>query len=228
MLFEAVVADIGEDRYRAACEEAWRTAAGTGRCGGARTFPGAIEQVPHEFADAWWSGDATLSERLGMGLRLYAEMPCYANTIQLRAFYGEYGEDDRLRLWDAYRSWLACADDRLADPVAYSLWVDFFEDEATVLDAWQEVTRRDVAPWQRRTERVLQVAGPVPWPCKEEFFAQVIDDPRLHPAVFRALVGSAFDMTGRLGGSAREWLERLVLPADTPDLPALRARLRAP
>ena len=130
-------------------------------------------------------------------------------------------------LWDAYRAWLAADDDRLADPVAHSLWVDFFEDEATVQEAWREVTRRDVAPWERRIARVLQVAGPVPWALKAPLLDELAGDPRQHHAVFRALAGSAFDPSATSGRAPRALLDRLALPDDTPDLAALRARLAA-
>lgn len=219
---------MGEERYRDACAWAWETASGAGRCGGLRSWPGRLDEVPHEFAHAWWHSDASLTERLEMGLRLYREMPCYANTMELKSFYGEFGPEDRRMFWDAYRAALDCDDDRLADPVAYSLWVDFFEDPSTVHEAWRETTWRGTEPWERRVARVLDVAGPVPWASKEELFEQLGDQSRWHGPIFRALFGSAFDVYGQIGASARDWLDRLGLAPDTPDLAALRARLAAP
>ena len=225
MLFDELVATVGPQRYREACERAWQTAAGTGRCGGQRSWAGDLHAVPPQFADAWWHAEASIAERLQMGLRLYADMPCYANTVALHGFYREFGDAERRALWDAYRQWLSGEDDRLADPVAHSLWVDFFEDETTVARAWHEVTRRDLAPWERRVARVLQVAGPVPWAVKHPLLDELAGDPRMHGPVFRALAGSAFDLLGDLGPGARALAERLALPEDTPDLAALRARL---
>ena len=171
----------------------------------------------------------SLAERLQMALRLYSEMPCYANTVVLHGFYREFDETQRRVLWDAYRTWLSAEDDRLADPVAHSLWVDFFEDETTVEEAWREATRQDVAPWERRVARVLQVAGPVPWALKAPLLDELAGgDARHHHAVFRALAGSAFDHLGDLGPEAAGLLERLALPDGTPDLAALRARLALP
>jgi hypothetical protein len=225
VLFDELVAKVGPRRYREACEHAWQTAAGVGRCGGLRTFAGDLHAVPPEFGDAWWDAGASLGERLQMAVALYADMPCYANLIALHGFYGEFDAVQRRLLWDAYRAWLTSEDDRLADPAAHSLWVDFFEDDATVAEAWREVTRRDLAPSQRRVERVLQVAGPVPWGLKAELLDELAADPRQHHAVFRALVGSAFDPFGDLGPNAATLLHRLVLVDDAPDLAALRARL---
>lgn len=225
MLFDELVAEVGPQRYAGACEWAWQTAARTGRCGGARSWPGSLEGVPQEFGDAWWSDAASLGERLDMGLRLYREMPCYANTVALHGFYREFGAAERRRLWDAYRAALDAEDDRLADPISYSLWVDFFEDPATVEQAWRETSRRDVDPWERRLARVLEIAGPVPWALKEELFEALVPEPRWHPAILRALAGSAFDVFGALDPAAGAWLARLALPDDTPDLAALRACL---
>ncbi len=228
VLFEKLVAQVGAERYAAACAWAWGTAAGTGRCGGARSFPGSLETVPGEFGDAWWDAGASLGERLRMGLALYRAMPCYANTVQLHGFYGEFSPEDRERLWRAYRAALEDPDDRLADPVAYSLWVDFFEDAATVEEAWhQATTAGEGERWERRITRVLDVAGPVPWALKDELFAGLCEQPRLQRAIYRAIAGSAFDVFGKLGPSAGRWLEQLDLPADTPDLAPLRARVGA-
>jgi hypothetical protein len=222
VLFDDLVAKVGPRRYRAACEHAWQTAAGVGRCSGLRTFAGDLQAVPTEFADAWWNADASLDDRLQMALRLYADMPCYANTIALHGFYGQFDAAQRRLLWDAYRDWLASEDDRLADPAAHSLWVDFFEDEATVQEAWREVSRRDGVAWERRLARVLQVCGPVPWRVKFGLLDELAADPRLHHAVFRAVAGSAFDSFGDVGPDAGALLDRLVLPDDTPDLAAAR------
>ena len=95
MLFDELVAKVGPQRYREACERARATAAGTGRCGGARSFPGDLQVAPAAFADAWWRADAPLHERLATALRLYADMPCYANTIALHDFHREFGDEER-------------------------------------------------------------------------------------------------------------------------------------
>ncbi|HVF76759.1 MAG TPA: hypothetical protein VNA28_00555 [Solirubrobacteraceae bacterium] len=147
MLFEELVAQVGEERYSRACEIAWSTGAGTGRCSAQRSWPGDLELVPHEFADAWWHDDEPLLERLQMGLRLYRDMPCYASTMELKSFYEHFGTEEKLVLWEALRAVLDSDDDRLADPMTYALWVDFFEDVRTVEEAWHETTRRDREPW---------------------------------------------------------------------------------
>ena len=220
-----MVEKVGRDRYDRACECAWQTAAGTGGYDQAPEWPDGLADVPHELSDGWYVPDVSLNERLEMGLRLYREMPCYANTMPLKDFYGEFELSERNRMWQAYRDALDSEDDRLADPIAYSLWVDFFEDQQTVDDAWHETTRRDGASWNRRLARVLRVAGPVPWKLKAALFDLLISDVAWHAHLFEAIKGSAFDAYGQIEPEASDWLQRLELGPDIADLAAVRDRL---
>lgn len=225
MLFEEWVERVGRDQYVRACELAWRTPVGTGGPDTAPKWPEWLAVVPHDFADAWHVTDTSLGERLDMGLRLYRAMPCYANTMPLKSFYERFGPLEREQLWNAYRSALASEHGQLAEPIAYSLWVDFFEDQQTVNDAWSQTTRRDAEPWARRVGRVLGVAGPVPWGLKAVLFEQLIGDVAWHPRIYDALKGSAFDYYGQVDPSARDWLERLELAPAPPDHLVVRERL---
>ncbi len=205
MRLEELIAREGRDRYRQACAWAWRTAAGTGH-GEPHGWPDGLDDLPHALADAWYDDAVPLPERVDAAIRLYREMPCYANTIGFKHFYEDLAAPERERLWAEYRDALDDEDDRRADPVAYSLWVDFFEDQGTVEDAWREMT---VEPHGKRLERVLAAAGPVPWALKEALFERLIRDPSWHPHIRDAIDASAGDVYGRLGPSAPEWLRRL-------------------
>jgi hypothetical protein len=181
--------------------------------------------VPHDLADVWHEG-GSIGERLRLALRFYDDMPCYANTMYLKHGYAEFGPPEKAAFWGAYRAALDAVDDRLADPVCYSLWVDFFEDLETVGEAWRETTRRVRAPFDRRLQRVLMNAGPVPWMFKDELFGRLCVDQAWHLSIYGALLGSAFDAYGQLeAASARAWLTRIVVPPDTPHLGALQDRL---
>ena len=225
--YEQWVTRIGEERYREACGWAWRTAAGTGSDSAASSepWPRSLEDVPHDLADVWHEGGST-AERLRLALRFYDDMPCYANTMYLKHGFEEFGPAEKATFWDAYRAALDAVDDRIADPVGYSLWVDFFEDPETVREAWLETTRRDGAPFDRRLRRVLMNAGPVPWTLKDELFGQLCDRQEWHLSIYGALLGSAFDAYGQLDAtSARAWLTRISVPADTPQMDSLQERL---
>jgi hypothetical protein len=221
--FEALVATVGRERYDEACRRAWQTAAGIGT----RPEPAPlVDDVPHELSDLWFDESTTLSVKLDLALRVYGDMPSYATLMYLKSFYDDLDVELRERLWTAFRAALESDDRRIADPVAYSLWVDFFEDQSTVDEAWSAMTRRGGARWERRMGRVLDAAGPVPWPHKEALFEELAGDASWHPHILVALVGSAFDVYGQLDvRAARRWVRRLRVSDDAPGLKELRAKL---
>ncbi|HEX2084285.1 MAG TPA: hypothetical protein VHF89_01270 [Solirubrobacteraceae bacterium] len=192
-------------------------------------WPDDLGDVPHEIDDLlWYEGDAPAQERMAVALELYRAMPCYANLMGIKLVYDDLPRDVRDTLWAEVRAHLAQPDDRLAEPVAYSLFVDFYEDPSTVHEAWaQTATTEPLEP--RRIERVLDSSGPVPFALKEPLYAQLANEPRWHPHIFRSLVRSALDVYGDLDEErARGWLARLDLPPDTPGLDPLRAALKLP
>jgi hypothetical protein len=227
LTFEALVARVGRDRYDQACRWAWQTAAGTGS---RRERPASpepqLEDVPHDLADLWFEDGISLSTKLDLALRVYAEMPGYATLMYVKSHYEDLDGELRDRLWTVFRAALESDDRRVADPVAYCVWVDFFEDQSTVDEAWIALTPRRGATWERRIERVLDAAGPVPWPHKEALFEELAGDSSWHPHILGALIGSAFDVYGQMDvHAARRWLGRLRLRRDEPGLKELRERL---
>ncbi len=95
-------------------------------------------------------------------------MPCYAGTMPFKWHVDDLAPADRERLYEGYADALDGDDERLAETVSYSLWVDFFEDQTTVTDAWEALIAG--AP-DRRIERLLSISGPVPWALKAPWFA---------------------------------------------------------
>ncbi|MEU4331050.1 hypothetical protein [Nonomuraea dietziae] len=143
-------------------------------------------------------------------------------------------------LWAAYRRRLEAS--RPAEPITYSLWVDWFEDRATAAAAFGEVLGDEVEtlrahgrldeltvdPLFRRARRVLEISGPVPWETKHPVYQAVAALPELHPALFTGLLGSYHDVYGSLEPEAAlALLRRLDLPQDTTHLASLRAVLEA-
>ncbi|MGW1995989.1 hypothetical protein [Embleya sp. NPDC001921] len=137
--------------------------------------------------------------------------------------------------WAGYRARLEAEREYAA--VGYSLWVDWFEDRGTVERAFAEVLGNDLdrlgraaedGPLFRRARRVLECSGPVPWPLKYPVYQAAAARPELHPALFQGLRGSYGDVHGSLDTAAGlALLDRLRLPADTPDVERLRTVLAA-
>jgi hypothetical protein len=193
--YEELVERIGPERYRAACDLAWNGPEG-------EMWPDDLGDVPGELAGLWEHDDA-----LELGLRLLREMPCYGTASCIKTAYGDLGRAERARLWEAYRAALDSGPERLSAAVEYSLWVDFFEDQSTVTETWREMTRD---PTDRRLERLLEAAGPVPWNLKERLFEPLVRDPRWHPFIRAALDASASEYYGKNDAKAAErWRRRI-------------------
>jgi hypothetical protein len=221
---------VGASRYAAARERAWRTAAGTGRGTAAPTAArdaddDLLASVASDLADwTWYASARPEAERLALGLALYRDLPSYAVLLYSTGAYRGFAGEIRARFWSAFRALLADADDRLAAPVAYALWCDYFEDAATVQDAWRGIDPATLAG--RALERLLDVAGPVPWALKAPLYERLLPDAAWHRAIFRSLLFSRFDAYGQIDApEALALLNRLRLPGATPGLGELRVGL---
>lgn len=226
---DKLVAAVGEDRFARACEWAWATAAGTGRSSEDDTdtrWPRDVTDVPHELEDLVWD-EGPWTERLELAFELYREMPCYATLMYTRHHFPDWDDDAMKRFWDEYRSLLSHDDDRLADPVSYSLWCNYFEDPDSVEAAWSALTSPGRL-FERGMQRVLEVSGPVPYELKAPVYDRLVKDRSWHPFIFRSLLASAFDVFGKIDAkAARKVLARLSLARTTPGLVELTQELEA-
>jgi hypothetical protein len=214
-----LVAAVGEHRFRRACGWASRYAAGI--FPPAQTvfesidkWPTDVTDVPHELSDLVWESKGSWLARVELAFQLYRAMPCYATLMYGKNHFSEWDGSTKKYFWDQYRSLLSDADDRLGDPVAYSLWCDYFEDPDTVEEAWAALASPHVLS-ERGLERILEVSGPVPYAFKAELCGR-LENTRWHPFIFRSLHRSAFDVCGQIdANAAREVLSTLSLPQPT-------------
>jgi hypothetical protein len=117
--------------------------------------------------------------------------------------------------------------DRLADPIAYSLWCDYFEDPASVEEAWTAVAAPGAVS-ARGLQRVLNVSGPVPYDLKVPIYERLVGSTHWHPFIFRSLLYSAFDVYGQIDArAARKLLDKLSLSKTTEGLNELREKVDA-
>ncbi|WP_354697234.1 hypothetical protein DSM112329_02860 [Paraconexibacter sp. AEG42_29] len=223
MLYENIVQRVGRERYERACLVAQAADASYGKEVDTREpWPDNLEEVPHEVSDLWFETGVAFDERLAAGLRALREMPCYATTMYMTAFFHEMTPGQQERLWDAYREALEASEPARACTVGYSLWVDYFEDASTSGQAFTQMTapggKRDV-----RIEPVLAIAGPAPWSEKRRLFQALIPEPRWHAPILRAISGSLFDAYGGVGDDVAEVLAQLSLHDAHPGLEQARA-----
>ena len=220
-----LIETVGADRFASACDWAWSTAAGCGLENEpeeiALDIPGDPARVPHEIAEHLWFGsDTDLGECLHLALDVYDRMPCYATLSYIRHFAAQFEAADLGMVWNSYRRWLEGPDDRLADPVAYSLVKDFFPSREFVAEAWRALSTLE-QPRVRRLKRLLRISGPVPYRLKAELYARLMNDPRWHPSILESLK-SRSDIDA---AEAEEILGKLCFSDDAPELDPTRERL---
>ncbi|HEX6340337.1 hypothetical protein [Umezawaea sp.] len=185
-------------------------------------------EVAHDWTDKALE-DPGLDDvgRVRVALGLLDLLDQYAVTMYLKTTPLS-PEADAL-FWEAYRRRLEAP--ASAEPVTYSLWVDWFEDPLTAEGAFAEVVARpdDLADGPlRRNRRVLAVSGPVPWRAKRAVYEAAATVPELHLALFHGLLGSRYDVYGDLDApQALALLRRLDLPEGTANVDVLREELEA-
>jgi hypothetical protein len=220
MTREDIVELVGRNRYEAECAMARSDASRADYGRGA----GASLTIPHEIEEALWDGPAAWSEKLSQFFEIYDEMPSYAHLMYVQQRFGDFDPEARRVWWSEVRARLNCADSALREPLLYSLWCDFFEDDVLVTEAWAALTGPDAT--EKSLRAILPISGPVPFDLKQEIYRRLIDDAAWHLPIFESLLGSAFDVSGKIDqDSARLILRELRLPSDLAGLDRLRAQL---
>ena len=231
-MLRELVEKVGPRRFERACEWAWATAARTGRSAGTHDpdsrWPDDVVGVPHELADEIWDeGAASWSDRIALAFELYRAMPCYATLMYMDDYFSDWDEAERELFWKQYRVLLSHDDERVANPVAYSLWCHYLEDPASVEEAWRTLAAPGALS-DLGLRRLLEASGPVPYDLKLPVYERLLPERHWHPHLFRSLLASAFDVYGKIDPRrARQLLRKLALPRHTEGLEELISRLDA-
>jgi hypothetical protein len=220
MTREDIVELVGRDRYETECAIARSDASRADYGRGA----GASLTIPHEIDEALWDGAGSWSEKVSHFFEIYDEMPAYTHLMYVQSRFRDFDPEARSAWWNEIRARLNGLDSALRGPLLYSLWCDFFEDDVLVSEAWAALTGSDATETSLRA--VLPISGPVPFDLKQELYRHLIDDASWHIPIFESLLGSAFDVLGKIDrDSAGRILRKLRLPSDLPGLDDLRAKL---
>lgn len=218
---DRLIEQVGRDEFDRAAHAAWSSAARTGRSSQARLDEETARRlfgVADDLAAAIWAFDAPESARVSLLADLYRRLPCSSVLFAIAVhYYAKMSVEGRGLLWERFRVLLDSADDRLADPIAYYLWAQFFEDPDRVLveEVWRHLV--DGQPQDRALRRVLEYSGPVPVDLKDELVSRVICDPAWHRSIFQALVDSRTAVYGKWeAGWAQAVFDRLREPQFPP------------
>lgn len=227
LTLDALIGIVGRAAFDDACREA-----------SSSTNESIASNVPRELSDRlWYAGSEALADRLTIAVELYRRMPCYANLMYWR--YRDFDAQTRGQMWAANRDLVGHPDAAVAEPIAYSLWVDYFEDSSTMERAWSEVSGPQ-EPRRPRLERVLAASGPVAWPLKSPLYQALAEEGGWDDPIVAGLYGSCVDIYGSIDReAARGVVRRLRRPTkgdvyrvltralEDPDLPAIAADRRS-
>ena len=218
-----VIRKVGEQTYLDACASARRDAARSDY-GRGMGWGEPLADIPHQVTDLIWDGDWPWRDKLRLFFEIYDDMPAYGHLMYVPHHYSHFSQADNQEWWAGVRARLASGDPALAQPLAYSLWCDFFEHPDRVEQAWSELSGESVPEPALRI--VLLSSGPVPYPLKRRVYDRLIADPGWHGAIFQSLLNSAFDVFGQIDArDACELLTRLRPGPDTEQLATLRDKL---
>lgn len=193
---EHLIEQVGEERFAVARDWAWRTAATTGH--GWPEEPDAASETWHELVAPIWYPEGEPPpwvERLRLLFLLYREVPCYAVLSESWPFSSQWDAAARKLFWTEYRALLSDPDDRLAEPVAYTLWCQYFEGSETVADAWAEMARPSELS-ERGMQRLLESCGPVPFELKKTLYNTLLEEPHWWKWIRLSLMHSENDFFG--------------------------------
>lgn len=217
-----LVREVGEEVFRQASSEARKAAPKTGK---GFVTTGFSSNIPHEISDSIWESDSSPEEQLEATLWFYEEMPCYGWLMYISLYFNDLAESGQQRLLEKYAQYLSSDDDAVAEPAAYSLWCDFFENVDRVRGTWGALLSG--SPNDLLVRRILESSGPVPFDLKEELYERLLPHERWHPWIFKSLLHSHSDVYGEIDKvRAKAILGRLRVPETIEHFGVLKEALK--
>lgn len=166
-------------------------------------------------------------QRIDTLLSVFETFPHYTSSSHL---FLTFSQDDDLsgeakeKLWDGIIRQLTIKNENIREPMEYVLWVDFFEDQNTCEESWLALTSRASASFA--LDRLLIIAGPVPYKLKQPFYERCADDRSRHAILAQSLAHSVNDVYGKIDKTdAKKYLRILELPHENEYFSFLRERL---
>ena len=180
-----------------------------------------------DISDNVWDSAMTNSKKITLGFQLYEIFPSYYHF--LTPFYRGISnkeiidQNEKEMIWQHFMKYLA-SKKYYADPVEYVLWVDFFEDEATVRETWQGLINNYTE--KSSLLRLLEAAGPVPFDLKEPLYKNLLADMETHETIYNSLLFSAYDVFGKIDKTkALDILAMLKIDTKTENYKLLKEKL---
>ncbi len=195
----------------------------------ATSLPSKTLDLFEALSNSVWQSDREIAEKIQLGFMLFDLFPNYSHF--LTPFY-DIIESKELKandlkdgIWKSFVAYLE-SENYYATPVSHLLWVDFFENPDTVLEAWQGLMNQKQT--KQSVARLIKCAGPVPFELKVPLYKKMLKDASLHESIFYSLLFSALDENGGIDKNlARAILIKLKIKTNTAEYRLLKSRLSA-
>lgn len=191
----AIIQYIGADTYAREARRATELAPYTG---GPRRDMIYDSDIPYRILDRIWA-DTELSDtqKVQLIFAIYHDMPCYALLGMIYTHdYRQLPPETQRYYLQQLRAFAADPQEALAQPVIYTLAVDFFDDEQLSQEAWMAIAQ-DFTD-RRLMQRILPISGPLAYVLKAQAYAALLADRTMHAAIFASLYASCFFEGGQI------------------------------
>ncbi len=176
--------DLTEPDVRKLSEEAKFVAVGCGKQLGSKTLSKETWSLLYNISNELWDSHLSNKKKITLSFQLFELFPSYyhfLNPIYLAIINDKIVEPKEKNLiWNRFIHYLN-AENYYADPVGYILWVEFFEGNDTVREAWSGLM--NCHPDKKTMLHLLELAGPVPYELKEITYQKLIPDRSTHEVI---------------------------------------------
>lgn len=220
-----IIAHITPEIYAIECDDAWRAAPFTGGNDASQFY---TSDTPFTINRLIWDTDNGLndSQKIDLVFAVYRDLPCY--TLLSEVFIHQYRDlsaDVQAIYWQHIAVLLAQPEIALAEPIVYTLAVDFFEDRELCSQVWERLT--SVHEPEQFMVRFLEASAAVPFALKEQLYQQLLANPRMHQAIYTSLRASYYSLYGDIDKvQARSILGQLSIAQEGADDTAFQHALQ--
>ena len=141
-------------------------------------------------------GIGDLDFRLNLLIAIFTKQPSYFTSNYFKILYPEFDTKQKSKLWDFLSDQLQNDNITIKHEVEYLLWVDFFVDKNTVVEAWNNILKRSSS--ESVIASLLVASGPVPFDLKYELYSILVNDVFWHKLILKSINASIYDVYGKV------------------------------
>jgi len=190
---------VNQAEYKIDCVKAWALAPKIGQSLNLNKEKSFNSSIPHDISDYLWSNNHISNcEKLDLLFELYEDMPCYAYLMYLFwEFKNSFNDLEKKTTLIRFRAYISGDIAALSEPIIYSLWCDYFENEPTSHNTWNILVNNDFSNINLM-DKLLRICGPLPWKLKSDLIEKVVEVDQLHTSIYKSIYFSAHDVYGQI------------------------------